>query len=255
MEAAITRIATQTAEAHEAVAEVTYTRGYPPTINHPEQTERAAAALAEILGEDKVRRDHPPSMGGEDFSFLLNERPGAFLLLRPARAGRARAACRCITRATISTTPCCRSAPPFSCAWWRGNCRAAEPPPGRPPEAPAAQATSPSTAVSGCPPGSCGAALVLGDLGQQVHQIAVVRHVAGDVGMRPVGAPQHPVRRRLQRGAGEGHGIAERAPRRRKPALPRRSSPRPVGCASAPAAGGTAADQDRPWHAPAPCDR
>jgi hippurate hydrolase len=81
VEAAITRIATQTAEAHEAVAEVTYTRGYPPTINHAEQTARAAAALAEILGEDKVRRDHPPSMGGEDFSFMLNERPGAFLLL------------------------------------------------------------------------------------------------------------------------------------------------------------------------------
>jgi hippurate hydrolase len=81
VEAAIARIATQTAEAHDAVAEVTYTRGYPPTVNHPEQTERAAATLAEILGERGVRRDHPPSMGGEDFSFLLNERPGAFLLL------------------------------------------------------------------------------------------------------------------------------------------------------------------------------
>jgi hippurate hydrolase len=81
VEAAIARIATQTAEAHDAVAEVTYTRGYPPTINHAEQTDRAAATLAEILGERGVRRDHPPSMGGEDFSFLLNERPGAFLLL------------------------------------------------------------------------------------------------------------------------------------------------------------------------------
>jgi hippurate hydrolase len=81
VEAAIARIAMQTAEAHDALAEVTYTRGYPPTINHAEQTERAAAALTEILGERGVRRDHPPSMGGEDFSFLLNERPGAFLLL------------------------------------------------------------------------------------------------------------------------------------------------------------------------------
>ncbi len=66
---------------HGAVAEVSYRRSYPPTINHAAETEFAAAAAAEICGPDQVLRNIAPSMGGEDFSFMLNKRPGAMLWL------------------------------------------------------------------------------------------------------------------------------------------------------------------------------
>jgi hippurate hydrolase len=79
MERLIARVAQGTAAAHDAEAEVRYVRGYPPTVNHPEQTERAALAAARVLGGERVLRDRPPAMGGEDFSFMLLERPGCFV--------------------------------------------------------------------------------------------------------------------------------------------------------------------------------
>ena len=62
-------------------AEIAYARNYPPTVNHPDETAFAAAVAAEICGEESVVRDYPPSMGSEDFSFLLERRPGAMLWL------------------------------------------------------------------------------------------------------------------------------------------------------------------------------
>ena len=79
MERLITQVARGTAAAHDAEAAVRYVRGYPPTVNHPEQTERAALAAARVLGERGVIRNRPPAMGGEDFSFMLLERPGCFV--------------------------------------------------------------------------------------------------------------------------------------------------------------------------------
>ncbi len=79
MERLIAQVAQCTAAAHDAEAEVRYVRGYPPTVNHPEQTERAALAAARVLGGERVLRDRPPAMGGEDFSFMLLERPGCFV--------------------------------------------------------------------------------------------------------------------------------------------------------------------------------
>ncbi len=69
------------AAVHGAAAEISYRRSYPPTINHAAETEFAAAVAAEICGPDAVLRDIAPSMGGEDFSFMLNTRPGAMLWL------------------------------------------------------------------------------------------------------------------------------------------------------------------------------
>ena len=54
---------------------------YPATVNDEEQSELAGKVLAELVGEDLVYRDWPPTMGGEDFSFMLEERPGAFIIL------------------------------------------------------------------------------------------------------------------------------------------------------------------------------
>ena len=55
--------------------------GYPPTINHPEQAIFAAQVAAEIAGEDRVNDNTQPAMGAEDFSYMLEARPGAYLNL------------------------------------------------------------------------------------------------------------------------------------------------------------------------------
>ena len=79
VERRIVEIASGTAQALGAVAEVTYQRGYPVTVNAAEYTVFAADVARGISGN--VDTDTPPLMGAEDFSFLLNERPGAYIFL------------------------------------------------------------------------------------------------------------------------------------------------------------------------------
>lgn len=62
-------------------ATLDYVEGYPPTINHPEQAEFAAAVARDVVGPDAVDLDAPPIMPGEDFSYMLEARPGAYLFL------------------------------------------------------------------------------------------------------------------------------------------------------------------------------
>jgi hippurate hydrolase len=81
IERRIRDIARGAAIVHGATAEASYRRSYPPTINHAAETEFAAAVAAEICGAGGVLRDIAPSMGGEDFSFMLQKRPGAMLWL------------------------------------------------------------------------------------------------------------------------------------------------------------------------------
>jgi amidohydrolase len=81
IEQRIGEIARGIATTHGAAAEVSYRRGYPPTINHAEETEFASEVAAEVCGVDQVLRNVAPSMGGEDFSYMLNARPGAMLWL------------------------------------------------------------------------------------------------------------------------------------------------------------------------------
>jgi hippurate hydrolase len=68
-----------TAAAYGAKASLTYKRGYPVLVNHEKQTEFAASVAGQIAGGDKVDTGLPPMMGAEDFSFMLNARPGAFI--------------------------------------------------------------------------------------------------------------------------------------------------------------------------------
>ncbi|HEY7232062.1 MAG TPA: M20 aminoacylase family protein [Pseudolabrys sp.] len=68
-----------TAAAYGAKAKLTYKRGYPVLVNHERQTEFAASVAGQIAGQDKVDTNLPPMMGAEDFSFMLNARPGAFI--------------------------------------------------------------------------------------------------------------------------------------------------------------------------------
>ncbi len=61
-----------------ATADVTYHRGYPCMVNHDEHTEYAAEAARAVSGQCE---DAPLVMGGEDFAFMLEERPGAYILV------------------------------------------------------------------------------------------------------------------------------------------------------------------------------
>jgi len=56
-----------------------YMRRYPPTVNTEAETELAAGVLEEVAGPGNVRRDLLPSMGAEDFSFLLQQKPGSYV--------------------------------------------------------------------------------------------------------------------------------------------------------------------------------
>ena len=70
-----------TAALHGATARLTYQRDYPVTRNDPDAARFAAQIAGEIAGTDKVDTDTLPSMGGEDFSFMLEARPGAFIFI------------------------------------------------------------------------------------------------------------------------------------------------------------------------------
>lgn len=68
-----------TAAAYGARAKLTFRRGYPVLVNHERETDFAAQVAREIVGERNVDSALPPMMGAEDFAFMLNERPGAFI--------------------------------------------------------------------------------------------------------------------------------------------------------------------------------
>ena len=81
IEARLAEFVPQFAQSFGAEASVRYARGYPVTVNAPEQTAFAASVARDIVGDGQVDDDAAPSMGGEDFSFMLNERPGAYIFL------------------------------------------------------------------------------------------------------------------------------------------------------------------------------
>jgi hippurate hydrolase len=70
-----------TARLYGASAKLTYNRDYPVTRNHERQTEFAVAVAADVAGRERVDAACPPVMGGEDFSFMLEARPGAFIFV------------------------------------------------------------------------------------------------------------------------------------------------------------------------------
>ena len=79
LEEGITRVATNVAAAMGAVAEVDYQRGYPVTMNDEQATVWAAEVARDIAGD--VNLSMQPMMGGEDFSYMLNEKPGAYIFV------------------------------------------------------------------------------------------------------------------------------------------------------------------------------
>jgi amidohydrolase len=79
LEKRLPMVVESTAAAYGAKAKLTYRRGYPVLVNHEQQTEFAASVAGLVAGQDKVDKSLPPMMGAEDFSFMLNARPGAFI--------------------------------------------------------------------------------------------------------------------------------------------------------------------------------
>jgi hippurate hydrolase len=81
VEARIRRIVEGIAAAHDARIVLDYDRNYPVTRNHAAETAFAAKVAADVAGASGVDTDTPPVMGGEDFSYMLEARPGAFIFI------------------------------------------------------------------------------------------------------------------------------------------------------------------------------
>ncbi|EFL88696.1 M20 aminoacylase family protein [Ahrensia sp. R2A130] len=69
------------AAAHEMTVKIEINAGYPVTVNHTEQARFAADVARDVVGMERVDADRLPVMGGEDFSYMLLERPGAFIFM------------------------------------------------------------------------------------------------------------------------------------------------------------------------------
>ena len=83
VEAELERICTSTASALGVTARLDPTADipYPPTVNHPAETELALSAMRAVAGPERVRDDLRPVMGAEDFAFILRRVPGAYVFV------------------------------------------------------------------------------------------------------------------------------------------------------------------------------
>jgi amidohydrolase len=77
----LSEIASGVASAHGGSAVVDYARGYPVTRNHATETQHAIHAASAVAGAHHVNGEADPVMGAEDFSYMLIERPGAFIFI------------------------------------------------------------------------------------------------------------------------------------------------------------------------------
>jgi metal-dependent amidase/aminoacylase/carboxypeptidase family protein len=77
----VREIATHVAQAFGASAEIDWRRGYPATVNSEREAQFAARIGERIFGKGNVVTDADPTMGGEDFAYMLLERPGAYAWL------------------------------------------------------------------------------------------------------------------------------------------------------------------------------
>ena len=74
------RIAEATCEASGAGCEFAFTRNYPPTVNHARETGFVRELLGELVGAENVK-EFEPTMGAEDFSYFLQEKPGCYFVI------------------------------------------------------------------------------------------------------------------------------------------------------------------------------
>ncbi len=81
LERRLNEVVTGTAALHGARAKLTYRRDYPVTRNHEREAAFAAKVAAQVVGDERVDSNVAPVMGAEDFSFMLEARPGAFIFV------------------------------------------------------------------------------------------------------------------------------------------------------------------------------
>lgn len=74
-------MATHTAAAFNATVDFTFKRNYPPLVNHPKETAFAVEAMQAVVGADRVNTNTEPTMGAEDFAFMLQEKPGCYVFI------------------------------------------------------------------------------------------------------------------------------------------------------------------------------
>jgi hippurate hydrolase len=74
-------ICSKIADAMGCSAEISYSRGYPATVNSTREAQFAARVGERLFGKGNVFTEHEPTMGGEDFSYMLQARPGAYVFL------------------------------------------------------------------------------------------------------------------------------------------------------------------------------
>ena len=79
IEARMEQVVKGIAAAHGLKAEFIYDRRYPVLVNTQEETLKAIKAAQSVVGEENVATDHPPTMGSEDFAWMLLERPGCYI--------------------------------------------------------------------------------------------------------------------------------------------------------------------------------
>lgn len=79
MERRLRALATQIADGFGAEAVIDYRRNYPPTLNPAPEAEIAAEIAGGLVGAENIIREIPPCMAAEDFSFMLNKRPGHYI--------------------------------------------------------------------------------------------------------------------------------------------------------------------------------
>ena len=85
LETGVRRLATSIAAGFGAHAEVRFNRTYPATVNDPDAMALARHAAETVQGAARVQHMPKPTMGGEDFSFMLNKRQGAYIMLGASR--------------------------------------------------------------------------------------------------------------------------------------------------------------------------
>ncbi len=79
LESGIRRVAQGVGAVMDVQAQVRYSRGYPPTVNSAREAAECAEVAGSLVGRDRVLTDLPPTMGAEDFAFMLEAKPGCYV--------------------------------------------------------------------------------------------------------------------------------------------------------------------------------
>jgi hippurate hydrolase len=81
IERRMNEIASGVAAGFNASVDFGFKRNYPPLVNHPAQTAFAIEAMKAVVGSDKVDADVEPTMGAEDFAYMLQAKPGCYVFI------------------------------------------------------------------------------------------------------------------------------------------------------------------------------